>query len=303
MQESLHDYMRVGIVHFMIFPELIGGSGEFLNTLTTLVSDPLFDVMEVGMVLDPTIVPKMSSILRQARVEPVYDGQPWTLVPGLDLAAENDADRASAIAAMKNAINQGAQLGSKTCGVMSGKMPPESQRSAAIARLVESLQELCAFAAPLGITLCLEHFDSIPYSKDCLIGSSVEAVKLSEAVRKKTPNYGILLDLSHLPILGEKPADAVRTVRDHLVRTQIGNCSTDPYSTWYGDVHPWFGAPRTNVGIADLAEFLRALLEIGFLSKSNRGIVGFEIKTLTGESVPAILAGSRRALTRAWELV
>ena len=233
----------------------------------------------------------------------MYDGQPWTLVPGLDLEAENATERSRAIAAMKDAIQQAAQFGSKTCGVMSGKMVAASQQSAATSRLIESLQELCAFAAPHGITLCLENFDSIPYSKYCLVGSSVDAVKLSEAVRKKTPNFGLLLDLSHLPIMGEKPADAVKTVKDHLVRTQIGNCSTDPYSAWYGDVHPWFGAPRTSVDIPALTEFLKALLEIGFFSKKSRGIVGFKIKTLAGESVPAILAGCRRALAQDWQLV
>jgi hypothetical protein len=68
MREPVHKYMRVGIVHFMIYPELIAGAGDFLGTLAPLVSDPLFEVVEVGMVRDSSTIPKMSTILLQAGV-------------------------------------------------------------------------------------------------------------------------------------------------------------------------------------------------------------------------------------------
>jgi len=204
---------------------------------------------------------------------------------------------------MKRAIDQAAALESSTCGCMSGRLTPGLNVHRAMELLIDSLKELCEYAKPKNITLCLENFDQLPYSKDSLIGPTSEAVKLSESVRKEYSNFGLLLDLSHLPIMGETPETAVATASDHLVRTQIGNCSTNPYSAYYGDVHPYIGAPRTDIRVEDLAKFLRALLQCGFIGAGARGIVSFEVKPLPTENPQAILAGCRRTLAAAWALV
>ena len=96
---------------------------------------------------------------------------------------------------------------------------------------------------------------------------------------------------------------AVLAARDVLTRVQIGNCSTDPYSAYYGDVHPYFGAPRTDVGIPQLAEFLGALLEVGFLKRGGDGVVGFEVKPGAADNPVAIQTGCRRTLEEAWTLL
>jgi sugar phosphate isomerase/epimerase len=304
MRERLQEYMRPSIVQFMIYPELIGGTGPIVDTLMTILRDPFFTAVEIGKINDPAVLSQVASLTRQARVEVFYCGQPWTLVPGLDLEAEEASARQQAIDAMKQAIDQAAALSSKTCGVMSGKITPGLDRKKAFGRLVDSLVLLCDYAAPKGIALAIENFDQVPYSKDCLIGPTAEAVALTRAVRSQTPNFGILLDLSHLPIMGETARSAVETGGEYITRVQIGNCSTDPYSAYYGDVHPYFGAPRTNVGIAELAEFLRALIDIGYLKQGgDPAVVSFEVKPGGSDNSLAIMAGCRRALEEAWAMV
>jgi sugar phosphate isomerase/epimerase len=302
MREPLEEYVVPAIVHFMLYPSLISGTGPMIDTLISIVNNQFYQAVEIGPILDSTMLAGVRDILREARVECAYDGQPWTLIPGLDLGATDDAVREKAVTAMRRAIDQAEQLGSKTCGVMSGRLTEGLNQRKALDCLTESLVELCHYAMAKGITLCLENFDQVPFSKNCLVGPTVEAAKLSDKVRKASENFGLLLDLSHLPIMKETPRDAVLAARDQLVRVQIGNCSTNPYSPYYGDNHPYIGAPLTDIGVEQVAEFLSALVEVGFLRPGQKKVVGFEIKTGPSDNAQAIMVGSRRVLEKAWRM-
>lgn len=301
MRTNLHDWMRVGIVQFMLYPDCISGSGPIPETTATIIDRNFFDFVELGPINDPAMRKETIALCQQARVEIAYDGQPLTLLPGLDLEAEDPASRQKAIDAMKRGIEEASEMGSTTCGVMSGKYyPRDMDVEAGLARLADSLKALCAFASPMGITLCLENFDQHPYSKDCLVGPTPMAAKLAETVKAETSNFGLLPDLSHTPIIPEEPRFMVESAYPHIARTQIGNGSNNPYSPYYGDDHPYFGADLTQVGIPQLTEFLQALVDVGFLNRETPGLVGFEIKPKSGEDPIAIMAGSQRALEQAW---
>ena len=47
MKASLHDVMRVGIIHFMAYPKCMGGDGPIIETLAALAHDDFFEVIEV----------------------------------------------------------------------------------------------------------------------------------------------------------------------------------------------------------------------------------------------------------------
>jgi len=55
--------------------------------------------------------------------------------------------------------------------------------------------------------------------------------------------------------------------------------------------------------VPELAAYLRALLDAGFLSRERRPVLSFEVKPLAGESVEALIAGSKRVLDQAWAAV
>ena len=83
---------------------------------------------------------------------------------------------------------------------------------------------------------------------------------IAAAVRKECPNFGLMHDLSHVPLLRESSLAALWAVKDQLVHVHIGNCSMrDPKDPAYGDYHPRFGLPGSEVDIPALAEFLQAL--------------------------------------------
>lgn len=302
MTQPWSDYMRVGLVHFMAYPAVMGGEGPVLETIEPLLQDPFFDVLEITRVRDEALPEKLGALFAQSGVEPCFGAQPMLLGDKLDLNHPQLEERGKAVAAVKRGLDQAAVMGCGAASVMSG--PVRDDQAAAREQLVESLTELSAYAKSKGMTLALETFDQAPYAKNCLIGPTAEAVQIAAAVRKEQSDFGLMLDLSHLPLLNEEPDEALECAREYLVHAHMGNCAMDdPDHPAYGDNHPRIGAPGTRVGVDELAMFLQALVDIGYLSRARRGIVSFEVKPMQDESAEAIIAGSKRALMAAWRQV
>ncbi len=302
MHESLHDYMRVGIVHFMAHPECMGGDGPVLETVRRIASDPFFEIIEVTRINDAEDRRQVKEFCEQAGVTLGFGAQPVLLGGKLDLNHPEAAERERAIVAVKAGIDQAAEMGIGRVAVLSGRVSADYDQ--AMDRLIESLLVLCDHAAAYGIEIVIETFDQAPYGKNCLIGPTRDAVRVSEAVRRRHPSFGLMLDLSHLPLQGEDPRAAIAEAGDHLVHVHIGNCAMDdPKHPAYGDNHPRFGVPGTRNGVEELTSFLRVLLESGYLNRAARRIVSFEVKPMAGENSGAVIAGSKRTLIEAWRHV
>lgn len=302
MDGTIHDYARVGIVHFMAYPACMGGEGPVLESISRIANDPCFEVIELTRIKDHQTRAKVRALAEQARVDLCFGAQPILLGGNLDLNHADSAERRKAIDAVKAGIDQAAELACKGVAVLSGKV--SADKPTALQRLVDSLKDLAGYAKQKGMPLVLETFDQVPFGKNCLIGPNADAVAVSTEVRKEYPDFGIMLDLSHLPLQHESSAEAIKLAGDHLVHAHIGNCAMDdPNHPAYGDNHPRFGAPGTRNDVKELTEYLRALLENGYLSTMNRRILSFEVKPMAGENPDAIIAGSKRTLDAAWRLL
>ncbi|HUT33817.1 MAG TPA: TIM barrel protein [Planctomycetota bacterium] len=305
MNEPLSHYARPGIIHFMLWPQTMGGEGPIAETIKRLAADADFEAIEVTRINDPTARAHVRATLETARMTVAFGAQPILLGGKLDLNAPGDADRAAAIEAVQQAIDQAAELGAVGLAVLSGPDPGEAGRKVATDRLVDSLKWLSDYAARTGnLPIVLETFDRVPFGKNCLIGPNAEAAEVARRVRRDFPSFGLMIDLSHLPLQGETPQQAAAATREFLVHAHMGNCvMRDPPHEAYGDNHPRFGVPGGENDVAELADYLRALLDAGFLSHARRPILSFEVKPLKGESVEALVAGSKRTLAAAWAAV
>lgn len=299
MNGTIHDYARVGIVHFMAYPACAGGEGPVLESIQCIANDAYFEVIELTRIKDDARRMAVRSIAEQAKVDLYFGAQPILLGGGFDLNHADSAERQKAIDAVKSGIEQAQELACKGVAVLSGKV--SADKAAATQRLVHSLKELAAYARSKGMPLVMETFDQVPFGKNCLIGPNADAVAVSKEVRKEFPDFGIMLDLSHLPLQYEESETAIKLAGDHLVHAHIGNCAMDdPAHPAYGDNHPRFGAPGTRNDVKELTEYLRALLDNGYLSTMNRRVLSFEVKPMAGEDSEAIIAGSKRTLDEAW---
>ena len=307
MNESMYRYMDVGLIHFMAYPSTIRGEGPILETVKAIADDDYFTLIEITWIKDDEIRKQVKDLLTVAGMKIAYGAQPALLTQKLNLNPEDEEERRKAVDQIKACIDEAYYMGARGCALLAGKDPGEAQRDKAKKLLVESLKELCAYSRSKGnMPIILETFDREPYGKNAVAGPTIESVAIAEAVKAECSNFGLMLDLSHLPMLGESSREALTAAKDHLIHVHIGNCVIrDPSHPAYGDEHPRFGICGGESGVEELAEFLSVLFDIGYLNTEGPKAVSFEVKPIAAlnESSETVIANAKRALNKAWALV
>jgi len=301
MQESMYKFMKVGLIHFMAYPQVMKGEGPILDTLQKIAEDDFFNAVEVSWIKDAKVRQKAKKLLEVSHLTVAYGAQPRLLVKKLNLNSFDEAERKEAVDEVKAGVDEAYEIGAKGLSFLSGKDPGEEKREKALDLLISSTKEICKYAQSKGnLMIALEVFDQ-EIDKKCLIGSADLAKRYAAEVRKEFDNFGLLVDLSHLPLLGESPTQAIMPVKDYLVHAHMGNCILkDKEHPGYGDQHPRFGIKGGENDVKELTEYLKVLLNIGFLNPQNPPIVSFEVKPLADESSEVVIANAKRVLREAW---
>lgn len=302
MKTNLKEAMRVGIVSFMAFPELGSGDGDVLAAMERVARDDLFEQMDVTRINDADTRRLAIDVISGAGMQVGFGAHPIILGEGADLNAIDEDTRRAAVARIASFLDQACQWGATGFVVLSGEDPGDADRPSAVDQLVRSLIELSDQSAELGgPPIILETFDRVPYAKNCLVGPTDLAVEVARRVRERHPEFGLLLDLSHLPLQGENPARALAKAADFLSYVHIGNCvMNDKDHEAYGDSHPPFGLPGGENGVTELRDFLASLFDVGYLGSPERPVVTFEVRPMIGWSTDAIIENARETLDRAW---
>jgi len=306
MKELWHGYVDIGLIHSMAYPATGKGDGPYAETLRNISNDLFFGAVEIRRPADAQTKEKAKKVTEVSGIRVVLAGQPPLLGGKLNLNAENNEERKKAIEDVKKSIDDAVYFNAEKVIVLSGPHPGAEKKETALKLLIESLKELSAYAKEKSKIFSLETFDDT-IDKKCLIGVSEDSVKLAEEVKKTYSNFGLTIDLSHLPLLNEKSEYALETVKSCLNHVHVGNCyMKDKTNPAYGDVHPRFGYPGSENGAAELAEFLRALFKIGYLKNTMSAkppIVSFEVKPVGDEDPEAVIASAKRTWKAAWALV
>jgi hypothetical protein len=71
----------------------------------------------------------------------------------------------------------------------------------------------------------------------------------------------------------------------------------------YGDNHPGFGFPGGENDVPELIEYLRVLMDVGYLAKGNPMPLSFEVKPFGEEDPDMVIANAKRTLNQAWALL
>jgi sugar phosphate isomerase/epimerase len=303
--------MDFGVVHPLIYLECRGGEGPILETLPTIINDSDFGAIEIAPIKNPDIRQKAKALLAQSQLQVVYLPILPVLLEKLEPGSADADERKAAISRLKTLIDEAIDFDSVMAMVQGPLDTKPEARAAATERLVEDLQELCDYAAARSqkrlLYLTFENFDR-DIEKKRLIGPTVEAVQMADAVNR--PNFGLTIDLSHLPLLSETPAQALQTAAPHLIHAHIGNCVIGhPESPLNGDFHPRFGHPLGCNDLPEVVEYLRQLDAVGYWVRARERlgttpILSMELRTIPGEETSeAILANGKRTFMRAWAQV
>ena len=305
MVESWRQHMLLGIVHPMAYPTA-SDEAALRASIEEVCLDEFFDVLEVKP-SDSATHAKIRAMAEQSATHLIVASQPPLLGAKLSLNDPNDAGRKAAVDKVKGSIDEAYELGAPLVAVLSGPDPGDAERDAQMNLLVDSLVQCCQYAqeqaGELPVWITLETFDDA-IDKRCLIGPSDRAQAVAARVRMQAPNFGLTIDLSHLPLLGESPTQCLEQVIDYLVHVHAGNCAMqDKSHAAYGDVHPRFGMAGTENDVPQLKEFLETLIYSGYFKapvSTPKPVLTFEVKPLAGENSQLILAGTKRTFLRAW---
>jgi sugar phosphate isomerase/epimerase len=309
MVESWDKYMNVGTLHFMSFPEVGKGEGPIAETLEKILQDDFFTAVEITHIKDEKVREQVKKMLQTAHVMSSYVTHPRLLSNKLDINSLNEEDRKKAVAAVKEGIEEAAFLGATGVSVLSGPHPGKGLEKEGMQKLLESLDEFCDYSQKFRLAFELETFD-VEVDKKCLIGKSDLAVTVAQEIRKKYRNFGLILDLSHLPLQGEPTKTAVKNCAKYITHLHIGNCVLkDRTHPAYGDQHPRFGVNGGENDVEQLREFFAVLFAEGVLKNDPAAAIGekplisFEVKPMAGENPVLVLANSKRVFKRAWALL
>lgn len=303
MDKHWNAFCALSLVHFLAFPECQGGDGLSLESVARLADDDFFSALEMTRVNNAAARPQVRSLIEQTHMLLDFGAQPLILGGKLNLNSTDSSERHHAVDTLKSYLPMAVELGARAFVILSGADPGEAGRPAATERLVESILALCEAARGQGLRVTLETFDRT-VDKKALIGPAAEAAALAATIKADFPDFGLLYDMGHMPLLDETPRPALNTLKAHLVHAHVGNCVKVTGRPSYGDFHPRFGFPGGENDVPQLVDFLRALFEVGYLRENPpvgaRPWVGFEMRPQTGETSAVTLANMKRTWHEAW---
>jgi len=300
--ESIHKYFKVGLISFMAYPQIMRGDDpNVLEYIKKIAADDYFDAIEVTWIKDPELRKKAAALLAQSHMTVCYGAQPRLLTTGLNPNHTDEAERAKAEATLIEAINEAEELGARGIAFLSGKYQEES-KDAAYAQLLKTAKNICAYAKEKDMNVELEVFD-FDIDKKSLIGPAPYAAKFAADMRCAFSNFGIMIDLSHIPMTYETPEFVVRTLRPYITHLHIGNTvCRNPADEGYGDFHQRFGFPGGSNDTPEVEEFLRVLLAEGFANAADPMVLSFEVRPWKDEDGDIVVANAKRVLNRAWAM-
>lgn len=283
----------------MAYPPTMRGEGDIVGTMKKIALDTYFDAVEFTWIKSESDRKAVRAMLKTAKMTGAYGAQPRLLTTGMNINDLDEQKRAAAVATLKEGIDEAYEMGTAGFAFLSGKYE-EATKEESYAALLKSTKELCHYAKQKGdMPVELEVFD-FDIEKKSIIGPAELALRFAQDMRKECDNFGLIVDLSHLPLVRESAKHCLTILKDYITHVHIGNAVVHPDKEGYGDQHQRFGFENGSNDTPELVEFLRVLFEIGFLGGKNHPILSFEVKPWGDEDPDLVVANAKRTLDLAW---
>jgi sugar phosphate isomerase/epimerase len=287
----------------MAFPATIKGEGPVYETIRKIAVDDYFSAIEITTIKDPETRLAVKKMLETSHMTVAYGAQPRLLTTGMNINSLVEEERQKALDNLMQGIDEAYEIGASSFAFLSGNYD-ENKKEEAFQALVKSTNEICAYAKSKGdMKIALEVFD-YDVDKRSVIGPADLALRYAKEIRKAHDHFGLMVDLSHIPLIHETIEESLLPVKDYIVHAHIGNCVVkSPDMPAYGDVHPRFGFPNGENDVDEVVEYLKVLLDIGFLNTQTPPVVSFVIKPFGDEDADVVIANAKRVLNLAWARV
>ena len=308
-------FLNLGIVtHTLALSDNNRFEEEVLEIVKFLAGDLFFNNLEISEIKQGRIREDVKEVIQMSHMDTIFGAGSTIFAEELDLNSFNENTRMKAVKRVKGLVDMAYFFKSKKFAITSGFDVGISKRGEAKKILEDSIFNICQYLKEHSdrsggsMSVILETFDR-EYTHKLLIGPTSEAVEIVSNIRRDFSDIGLMLDLGHQPLIGEKMDYAVKQAHDYLKHVHIGNCvlknKDDPR---FGDTHPYLGYPGGENDVEEIAHFLETLKENNYFDKANISkinelpTINFEIIRKPGDDVALLIANIKRVFAKAWEL-
>jgi sugar phosphate isomerase/epimerase len=302
LKDSIREYARIGLVHHMLYPKCTMDADDHMRTILEFVKRNDIETLDCCIPYGEERRKVVIPAVRDCGKEVVYAFHLFPLRK-ISLGSVNPGEQGLTRLAVDDQVKVAAAVNATGFVFASGSDVPDEERPAAR----EAFRDFCRYFAgvlkPHGMDALLEPFDRT-FDVKFLYGPSEECVELIDSLLPQVDNFGIELDMAHVPLMGETFEHAIRVCSKHLRRVHLGNCvMRDTTNPWYGDKHPPMGFEGGEIDVPQLVGILECLLDVGYLSKENRGALVIEMRPFPDRTPEETAEDNLRRLDKAWEMV
>ncbi len=228
MEGSIREYARIGLAHFMFWPECMRSTCVMIESLPKLLQRQDIDVIDCCLPYDEGARSKLVPALRNCGKQLGYAIHPFPL-DKISLGSVLEHEQGLARLVMRDQIGAAARIGASTFTIASGRDPGREQRDAAKNVFRNFCRWLCGEVAAHNMMVLLEPFDR-SFARNFLFGPTAECVELIESLKPQANNLRIQLDIAHVRLSGERFEQAVQTCGKLLghaasTRQRVVRCS------------------------------------------------------------------------------
>ena len=265
----------LGINHQFLYPDAITSQKAHTESLKELSVFDNIDALDCWLWRGESAKEERQILLDSGKIINYNIGDRFmenVAKPASSIKAEQDF----AYSTIMREIEYALSLNSKKIVFASGPDFP-ADRDGAKERFFEFVMRLLS-EIPKDVTLALEPTDR-DIDKYFLFGPLDETVDFIQKVRNAGGNnFGLLLDMCHIPIMYESLESAIKKADDTLVHIHLGNCVIkNKDDALYGDKHPAWGYPGGEYGEDEAKQFIQYLKNNGYTSKEGNTIT-FEMR-------------------------
>jgi len=292
-------YIKLGLNHHLLYRDACREPGGHERTLMQVLQDDRWEVLDIWIPKSSGVQRREIEALRQSGKEIYYNiGTRQGLAPAHP-ASLDPAKRRYSLDFYKDELDRALAVGAKKVITNSGPDFPET-RQACIEALVEFYCEICAYV-PADLLIMIEPTDR-EIDKKKLMGPSRECVELCRRVHQAGhKNFASMVDMGHLPLMGETIRQAMYESRGFIGHIHLGNCILkNRRHPLFGDKHVPWGLPESEYDVDELAELLRVGLEIGYFRQEGRGSASFEMRPYPDKSPEETLEIAFDKFEQAW---
>lgn len=117
MDKPIHRYAKIGLIHFMAYPECSEGHGPIEETLRKIALDDYFDAVEITWIKNREVRKRAKKIIDTAYLTVAYGAYPRLLTAGLNINDFNEAGIRKALATLKEGIDEAYEMGAVGLGI------------------------------------------------------------------------------------------------------------------------------------------------------------------------------------------